>query len=107
MSLSENISCVQGEPAHSSVEVATVPARWLSDGQDGRPRGADLSPKQAETESTRTAPSSLPPDWDVRPTVLDSLRRYWWLVCLIGLIGAGLGIAYAQLQRDPVYTADA
>jgi uncharacterized protein involved in exopolysaccharide biosynthesis len=66
-----------------------------------------LSPKQAETESTRTAPSSLPPDWDVQPTVLESLRRYWWLVCLIGLIGAGLGIAYAQLQRDPVYTADA
>src|SRR4029079_16305345 len=43
----------------------------------------------------------------VQPTVLESLRRYWWLVCLIGLIGAGLGVAYAQLQRDPVYTADA
>jgi capsular polysaccharide biosynthesis protein len=52
------------------------------------------------------APASLPPDWDVKPTVLESLRRYWWLVCLTALIGAGLGVAYGQLQRDPVYTAE-
>ena len=68
--------------------------------------GVDLSPKQTETESTDMAPASLPPDWDTGPTVLDSLRRYWWLVCLTALIGAGLGVAYGLVQRDPVYTAE-
>jgi capsular polysaccharide biosynthesis protein len=52
------------------------------------------------------APASLPPDWAVQPTVLESLRRYWWLIVLFGLIGAGLGVAYGQFQRDPVYTAE-
>jgi capsular polysaccharide biosynthesis protein len=38
--------------------------------------------------------------------VLDSFRRYWWLICLTALIGAGLGVAYGLVQRDPVYTAE-
>jgi len=53
------------------------------------------------------APDSLPPDWAQGPTVLDSLRRFWWVVAITALIGAGLGVAYGLVERDPVYTADA
>ena len=37
---------------------------------------------------------------------LDAMRRFWWLLVLTVLIGAGLGFAYGH-QRDPAYTAEA
>jgi capsular polysaccharide biosynthesis protein len=39
-------------------------------------------------------------------TPLDAIRRFWWLIVLTTLIGAGAGVAYG-LARDPVYTAEA
>lgn len=39
-------------------------------------------------------------------TPLDAMRRFWWLIALMALIGAGSGIAYG-LMRNPVYTAEA
>jgi len=59
----------------------------------------------SDTETTESAPSSLPAEWSSGPTVLDRLRRYWWVICLTALIGTGVGIAYG-LQRNEVYTAE-
>ncbi len=39
-------------------------------------------------------------------TPLDALRRHWWILVALGLIGAALGVGYG-LQRDPVYSSDA
>jgi hypothetical protein len=65
-----------------------------------------LSQEQAETHRTDPTPASVPAEWDASPTLLESLQRFWWLVCLFALLGAGLGVAYG-LQRDPEYTAEA
>jgi capsular polysaccharide biosynthesis protein len=59
-----------------------------------------------DTERTDSTPSRVPAEWEERPSTLDALRRFWWVVVLTGLIGAGLGVAYG-LTRDEVYTADA
>ena len=59
----------------------------------------------SDTETSESAPSSLPAEWTAGPTVLDRLRRYWWVICLTALVGTGVGIAYG-LQRNEVYTAE-
>jgi uncharacterized protein involved in exopolysaccharide biosynthesis len=59
-----------------------------------------------DTERTDSTPSRIPAHWADPPGVIEALRRYWWVVCAAGLIGAGLGVAYG-LQRDAVYTAEA
>jgi capsular polysaccharide biosynthesis protein len=65
-----------------------------------------MAQMHSDTERTDSAPSSLPPEWEAEPTVLDRLRRYWWVICLTALVGTGVGLAYG-LQRNPVYTAEA
>ncbi len=59
-----------------------------------------------DTERTDSARSRLPAEWGDPPNALDALRRFWWVVLITALIGAGLGVAYG-LQRDEVYTAEA
>lgn len=39
-----------------------------------------------------------------RPTTLQDIRRYWYLVLICAVLGAGCGGVYA-LERPPVYTA--
>jgi capsular polysaccharide biosynthesis protein len=65
-----------------------------------------MAQMDSETETTDSAPSSLPAEWGTGPTVLDRLRRFWWVICLTALIGTGVGLAYG-LQRNSVYTAEA
>lgn len=39
-----------------------------------------------------------------RPTTFRAIRRYWYLVLICGLLGAGCGAVFA-FKRPPVYTA--
>lgn len=64
-----------------------------------------MSPKQAETDRTDLAPASVPAEWGAGPSVLESLGRYWWLICLMALVGTGVGLAYG-MNRNPVYSAE-
>lgn len=58
------------------------------------------------TQRTDSTPSHVPAEWGESSAVLESLRLFWWVICLTAVIGAGVGVAYG-LERDPVYTAQA
>lgn len=58
---------------------------------------ADRSP---EPPAPTAEPAALPPN------PLEAMRRFWVLIAVLTLLGAGGGVAYGLL-RDPVHTAEA
>ena len=42
-----------------------------------------------------------------RVSAFDAVRRYWWLLIVLGAIGAAAAYFVAREQRKPVYTAEA
>ena len=44
---------------------------------------------------------------DTRISAFDAVRRYWWLLGALGVIGAALAYVVAREERKPIYTAEA
>lgn len=52
--------------------------------------------------SRHPAAAPLPPP---APSVFDAVRRYWWLLAILALIGVGGGVIFG-FARTPLYTAE-
>ena len=58
------------------------------------------------TEQTLDLQDTMPRTAIERPTTMRAIRRYWYLVLVCAVLGAGCGAVYA-FKRPQVYTASA